>query len=484
MTDTMLIWACIFSAFILMVGGVDEQLQQPQQEAAHRNINTYHHSMRCNRLYPHTRGSAWSSDALPFYFPHGCRTQLFDEADTKKCMQNRTLYVIGNSVGRQAAFGIVEMLGGAQVKRENQRDLCPKHETFWGDSCHNEYEGVKIRYLFLQYLDGFNYTDRGGFPFMRDETLVTLPGSPNDLPRFKEDGFWDDDNCVNMPTRKCLQKFFSGSTANDVLIFTVGMPYCKDYKAGQTNDWSWLRSSASAFRGHIDATFPGVVFHQSGAQLLYQVAGVTPCMKEVDDILWEIMYPVEYDPINPNAQWYTIDQWDINRDRDPYYNDHVHYVGPLTNAMLSQVLNELCPGGGKDVAGTLGILSMHVISTSDSTKKYVVHQTGMFLQEMNPDNEYSCFNVWKVSSASPVVRLNDTEIQQYSQGRVSSLLDVCKERTLLRPASGRSVYLVEDGQVKLFNSGDAFIRRGFDFDDVKVIDDWYLSMFKRGEDLN
>ena len=54
------------------------------------------------------------------------------------------------------------MLGGTQVKREDQRDNCPKHETTWDDSCHSEFEGVQIKYLFMQYMDGFNYGPKTG----------------------------------------------------------------------------------------------------------------------------------------------------------------------------------------------------------------------------------------------------------------------------------------------------------------------------------
>lgn len=83
---------------------------------------------------------------------------------------------MGNSVGRQSAFGMVELLGGGNVKREDQRDMCPKHETTWDDSCHQEFAGVKIRYLFMQFMDGFNYTDRNGAPFWKQRVTRTKDG--------------------------------------------------------------------------------------------------------------------------------------------------------------------------------------------------------------------------------------------------------------------------------------------------------------------
>lgn len=59
------------------------------------------------------------------------------------------MYVIGNSVARQSAFNMVEMLGGDPVKREDQRKQCPKHETNWGDSCHSEIAGLQIKHIYL-----------------------------------------------------------------------------------------------------------------------------------------------------------------------------------------------------------------------------------------------------------------------------------------------------------------------------------------------
>lgn len=97
-----------------------------------------------------------------FWIP-GCKsnnTRIFDRNATETCIKGRTIYAIGNSVGRQALFGVLEMLGGETVKRENQKDLCEKHETFLGDSCHNEWAGVKLKYLFLQFMDGYNYSGK------------------------------------------------------------------------------------------------------------------------------------------------------------------------------------------------------------------------------------------------------------------------------------------------------------------------------------
>jgi hypothetical protein len=332
----------------------------------------------CNRDYPTTEG-VWAGFPPFWQQPGPCQNQAFDVEDTRKCLTGRTIYAIGNSVGRQAPFNLVEMLGGDLVKREDQRDQCPKHETTWDDSCHSEIAGVKLKYLFLQFPDGMRYSDRNGFPFFRYRSgngarddwhtgrLVcknetTLDGVHiveycdnahdlnADLNADHATPLWMDDNCINHNTRECLARFFHGSTERDILIFTLGMTFAMDFdgrepsKSPGVDYKAWMLSQAAAFKGHLAATFKGQVFRvthgefNSNSYLLPK----TPNLKRTNDLLWEV-----WQPDSSELPWYTIDQWPINQNRHSLYNDHVHFNGPLTHAMLHQVLNELCPGGGK-----------------------------------------------------------------------------------------------------------------------------------------
>ena len=287
-------------------------------------------------------------------------------------MQDRTLYVIGNSVARQNAFNMVELLGGNPVKREDQRDQCPKHETTWDDSCHSEIAGVKIKYLYMQYMDGFFYHDRGGFPYFRyqkttngktewvtgrmsyENTTSKETQYYNDIKSANADGdneFLVEDNCVNHETQSCLAKFFAGSTSRDVLMFTLGMSY-KLRPLGEepkhnpgVDQRAWLTASAGAFRAHLGATFKGQVFRSTMAEFNSNnyMAPKTPSLGRTNNLLDDI-----WRPGSEELPWYTVDQWPINKNRHYLYNDQVHFNGPLTHALLHQVLNELCPGGGKD----------------------------------------------------------------------------------------------------------------------------------------
>lgn len=264
------------------------------------------------------------------------------------------------------------MLGAELLKREQQRDQCPKNAKSWDDSCHSEISGVKLKYLFMQYMDGFHYADRTGFPFFRykkeergkpSEEWRTgrMPcedtGAPCDNPQDMEAHQLMPnqivDNCANQTARACLAHFFSGSTERDILVFSFGMipAIHMDDQSNPSIDYrKWLLASAGAFRGHLAATFKGQVFRTTLAEFHGQkkLAPKSPNMQLVNDILWDV-----WQPDSSELPWYTIDQWPINRGRHHLYDDEVHYNGPLTEAMLHQVLNELCPGGGKTPSSPL-----------------------------------------------------------------------------------------------------------------------------------
>eukprot|EP01038_Epipyxis_sp_PR26KG_P011229 gene11229-15069_t len=443
----------------------------------------------CNYKIP-TEGT-WLN-APPYWLANGCRNQLFSPQSAAKCMKGRTLYAIGNSVGRQYAFGLMELLGGTTVKREGQRDICPKHETFWGDSCHDEFADVKFKYLFLQFMDGFNYTDRGGFPFLKhEENFPILPNTPNEA--MGKEAFWADDNCINMDVRKCLQIFFNGSTDNDVLMFTLGMSYATDNDIIDVN--SWGQNSAAAFRGHLDSTFPGRVFHVTMAQALHQVASMTPYLRIVDNYLWNLWRPGS---VSVNKRWHTIDQWHINEGRDYFYNDHIHFNGPLTQATLYQVLNIVCPGEGEQniVTGTSDsnddeFLMTRIVkwNAANNTFSPSIQLTKIDLKDgsdyyyINNDNQLRKF-VGKMSCLNVINKKNVINLDEklfHKLTRVADMPDVCSNRDLIR--SGKEVFMMDDGKRRSIPSRDKFFQLGLDFDDVKVISEADISIIPVGPSL-
>lgn len=426
-------------------------------------------STTCHRLIP-TEGT-WVNHP-PYWIPHNCKQiQTFGETETKRCMRGRTLYVIGNSVPRQMAFGMIELLGGGSVKREGQRDICPKHETFWGDSCHSEFANVKIRFLHLQFMDGYNYSDRGGFPFLLNQSnLSPLPMSPHEaLDKSDENKFWEEDNCFTHPVRSCLQTFFNESKSDDILIFSIGMTYMN--LGNKIIDMrSWIRSSASAFRSHLSATFHGHIFRFTGSQARNHMAHFTPWMKEVDEILWELWRPgSEAD----SSMWYTIDQWAINRDRDHLYNDHLHFVGPLTAATLYQVLNIVCPGQGNEV---LEYYPDRIIQTDDGLHDYLMDSNGILHEFVSSKSCLASFQIFLKSDTL----LHGIDTTKYERG--VDILDVCSNGKLIK-GSTRECFLMDDKFRRSFQSLAAFTSRKFSFDDVITVGDWQLSHIPIGEPL-
>lgn len=101
---------------------------------------------RCRRTLP-SEGAFM--DEPPYYFPKYCPTpNRFDEASSERCLKNRTVYVMGNSIARQFLFNTVEILGGEAVDRENQKRYCPKLEVNWdANSCRKEYKGGLQRWF-------------------------------------------------------------------------------------------------------------------------------------------------------------------------------------------------------------------------------------------------------------------------------------------------------------------------------------------------
>lgn len=312
----------------------------------------------CNRQLPAT--GTWS-DSPPFWQPTNCPTKHFTPEEVRVCMTGRTLYVIGNSVARQSAFNLIELLGGAYTTRSGQKESCPKHATSWGDSCHHEYNGVKVKYLFLQYMDGFDYSNRSGFPFVlqqRDGNATTdryvhVNGSYINTPAEvlpDRQPPWAVDNCMHMETRACLQHFFQNATSQDVLMFTLGMPYrllsaeedaaakSRVLAGGLDIDFTaWLTASAVAFKAHLAAIFPGHVFRVTLAQLHQDFAVYSPAMARVNELLWAL-----WRPSSEPLPWHTIDQWAINAGRERIYNDAIHFNGNLSYATMFQMLTELC----------------------------------------------------------------------------------------------------------------------------------------------
>lgn len=347
----------VLTLFLTGLAAMEEYVDVLGPDADHHRPPDWMNKRWCHRDWP-THNGTWSDEAPFWVSSPDCPNQAFTQDMTQKCLKGRTIYAMGNSIGRQSVYGVLEMLGGASVKRENQRDACPKHETTWDDSCHSQYQQVKLKYLFMQYMDGFHYENRGGFPFFQDrykegnETKYKFLGRQIDpktgtwgtKPSTFKGGYWEDDNCIGQVTRNCFRRFFKDATKDDIFIFTLGASYVGSHTVDHKE---WLRVSAINFKQHIAATFPGQVFRVVLAQpnIHREYAYLESQFKEWNNFLWERAgWNTDHAGCsNEDRPWYTIDQWAINEGRSNMYQDHLHFNGKLTHAMLHQVLNEMCP---------------------------------------------------------------------------------------------------------------------------------------------
>ena len=117
----------------------------------------------CHRTFP-SSGGTWL-DIPPYWIPNCTNNDIrvFGRASVEKCLKGRTIYVIGNSIARGALFGILEILGGVSVSRQDQKSQCSKLGRRWGDSCHKEYAGIKLIFLYVQFMDGWDYSGNSLF---------------------------------------------------------------------------------------------------------------------------------------------------------------------------------------------------------------------------------------------------------------------------------------------------------------------------------
>jgi hypothetical protein len=156
----------------------------------------------------------------PYWKERDCPTNYAFEANsTQSCLDGRTIYIIGVSTARQFGFSTIAMMGGEEVSRQEQMLRCSKMANREAESCCQTYNGVTIKDLFLNYLDGFDYSDRGGFSYLKHPESVKSHnfGNVNEARKFmKEDHLALEDSCsygsdAFPSVHACLEKFFEGS---------------------------------------------------------------------------------------------------------------------------------------------------------------------------------------------------------------------------------------------------------------------------------
>lgn len=340
----------------------------------------------CSNRFPHE--GVWSVDP-PHWTPSGCSVRAFNQSSAAQCLKGKTIYVVGSSVARNYAFEMAELLGAKEMTRTDQVGKC-QHAAYTWDGCIDEVAGVKFKVLYLQYVDGLDYSSRGGFKHLNARPKLTKdrPSAPrsaadrqrqarkptgNDLlslpysysypdnvvfssPRDLQKWAAPLDVCFNLTAADCLRPFFHGSTTNDLLILSIGLNYAVNMiDFSPVNYTSWISESVLNFRQAVGNLFPGRVFRGT----LSEVRNLKKDLVEYNKYIWRteklisslLNGPTSSGTSSDNKAvsssampWFTVDQWSINRGRadQQYYQDFVHFHGPLTQAFLHNLLSEYC----------------------------------------------------------------------------------------------------------------------------------------------
>ena len=285
-----------------------------------------------------------------------------------------------------------------------------------------------------------------------------------------------------MKTRDCLEIFLKNSKKDDILIFSLGFAYCEqeseliDYEA-------WLRASATAFRSNIQQLFHGKIFRINNAPALYfdKFQNFDQCLRKIDQNLYDIWHPSTFDD---KSHWYSIDQFSINFGRPEYYNDGLHYQGPLSMATSQLILNNVCAEEGKTIKipdlqkyPPKSLVFVNSTNSSEPILLYFVDSYGIFRKIRNATSICS----------SIIIHSNEITITE-SEFRLVEWIGepfptICEEHTLLALPFSKTIYVsLIDGTCR-FNSQQAFISRGYDFSDVKHVNFNDFSLLKEGKVL-
>lgn len=141
-------------------------------------------SLNYDKCHKHLPSKGTYLRIPPYWHDQDCRyNNYFAANDISRCLSNRTVYFIGISTMRQYFFSLRYLLNGHMDDRERQKKLCSKGNrsvadtgasaiTSSSESCIHQHESTKLKFLYFHYLDGFNYTSRGGFKYLLSHDLT------------------------------------------------------------------------------------------------------------------------------------------------------------------------------------------------------------------------------------------------------------------------------------------------------------------------
>lgn len=321
-------------------------------------------AVECGLGYPlqHT----WS-DTPPHVHPSSCALRVLPRPHLQACLANRTLYILGNSIARNYQAELAEMVGGATpfvpveswlrrrarraaLRSEQHAAAAPagrrRKRPRDAGSLAAARERLRQRRQDQKVLCGRGCTTTCAGGFRVKYARVQYFGAwPKGFPRFG-------DVCGKRGTSAaCLRRFFADSKPGDMVLVLVGLMYAITpiLERRVANMWP-----AEALQARVErdiSTLPRVladVFKGGGPESVYFVTTppTTPgkWVRANAFVHWLNPTAVRLLGQGPGgAGFHVLDQYGIAAPHyaGPLYNDFVHMAGPLTQAALHLLTNNI-----------------------------------------------------------------------------------------------------------------------------------------------
>lgn len=296
--------------------------------------------------------AAWQRGPPPFLRPAGCELAALPPAELRRCLSNRTVYVLGNSVGRNYAFETAAMMQcadapltrGVHVRRVRARGGGGGGSRAGGGrarvSAATARRHAQKAACDMSCGTTCRGTGAGGGATAVRYAKVQLFGAH--LPTFPRAA----DVCgVRGTTAACLARFFAGATPRDALVFNIGLHYAVTVVISQAAARRWppprLRARAAADAAALPAVlrslFPGRVYYvTTGPASPGKWVRANRFIHDLNDDVVAALGATR--ALNVTV----VDQHAISNGRWSMYNDYVHIAGPLTRAALAVLWGDAC----------------------------------------------------------------------------------------------------------------------------------------------
>jgi hypothetical protein len=212
-----------------------------------------------------------------------------------------------------------------------------------------------------------------------------------------------------------------------------------------------------------------------------------PFNYNINSILYDLWFKN-----NSNAmekKWYIIDQWSINRGRKRYYEDRIHFPGPLSKATLFQMLTVVCPLLGTPVPNVtlpndidLSLKSVRLLPSpgnpiNNESRRHDGTNDPSIARSFE-DNDVICDNsghlafINKRSYCRRYVQIPETNEISLKPETIDLLPSEhiklnCTDGLILRLPTSKSIWQFCRGSILKFQDWNTFVKLGYDSDEIQ-----------------